>query len=432
MFVVVAAPAIPAPVNTATSRYRWRICALLFFATTLNYVTRQTLGILAPDLEHSLHWSEVDYGNIVAASKLAYAIGLLGMGGFLDRVGVRRGYVVGLTGWTLAGAAHALAVGVGGFAVARTALGLTQAVNYPAAVKVVAEWFPRSERALAAGIFNAGSNVGASLAPLVVPWLALRYGWKSAFVVTGLVGLVWLAFWLVMYRPPAQHPRVSAAELAYIQSDGVVSSVVPVPWRALVARRDVLTICLLKFITDPVWWFFLFWLPKFLNERHGVSVIDLGLPMIVIYQLATIGSIGGGWLSSHLLASGRTLDAARKTTMLVAAVCAVPLVFAALTRSPWVAIALVSLGMAAHQAFSANIYAIIGDVFPQRVVGSVVGIASFFGAIAGAIIAEVVGFMLQYTGSYIPVFAMFSVAYLLALTVLRFGIPRIAPVAIAD
>lgn len=410
--------------------YRWRICALLFFATTLNYLDRQVLGILAPDLQRTLHWSEVDYGNIVAAFKLAYAIGLLGMGRFLDLVGVRRGFAAGLTAWSFAGAAHALANTVGSFAIARGALGVAEAVNFPAAVKTIAEWFPRSERALAAGLFNSGTNVGAILAPLVVPWLAVHYGWQSAFVVTGLIGLTWLVFWLSMYRPPALHPRVSAEELAHIQSDGVTEAATPVPWRTLVKRRDVVTMCLMKFVTDPVWWFFLFWLPKFLNERHGVSVIELGLPMIVIYQVSSLGSIGGGWLSSHFISRGMSLDRARKTTLLIAAVCALPIAYASRTDSLWTAVALVALGTAAHQAFSANIYAIIGDVFPPRAVGSVVGLSSFSGALAGAIIAEVVGWMLQTTGSYVPVFGMFSVAYVIAWLILRRGIPEIVPVTI--
>ena len=409
--------------------YRWRICALLFFATTLNYLDRQVLGILAPDLQRTLQWSEVDYGNIVAAFKLAYAIGLLGMGRFLDVIGVRRGYAAGLTAWSIAGAGHALATGVGSFAMARGALGIAEAVNFPAAVKTIAEWFPRSERALAAGVFNSGSNVGAILAPLVVPWLAVRYGWQSAFIVTGLIGLTWLFFWLTMYKPPAQHPRVSAEELAFIQSDGVVEPSPPLPWRTLVKRRDVITMCLMKFVTDPVWWFFLFWLPKFLNERHGVSVIALGLPMIVIYQVSSIGSIGGGWLSSYFIRRGMTLDKARKTTLFIAALCALPIAYASRTDSLWVAVALVALGTAAHQAFSANIYAIIGDVFPPKAVGSVVGMSSFSGALAGAIIAEIVGWMLQTTGSYVPVFGMFSVAYVLAWLIIRWGIPEIKPVA---
>ena len=412
------------------SRLRWWVCIVLLLATTLNYLDRQVLGILAPDLQRTLHWSEVDYGNIVAAFKLAYAIGLLGMGRFLDLVGVRKGYAAGLTAWSIAGAAHGLATGVGTFAIARGALGVAEAVNFPAAVKTIAEWFPRSERALAAGIFNSGTNVGAILAPLVVPWLAVHYGWQSAFVATGLIGLTWLFFWLTMYRPPSVHPRVSAEELAIIQGDGVVEAATPVPWRTLVKRRDVITMCAMKFVTDPVWWFFLFWLPKFLNERHGVSVIALGLPMIVIYQVSSFGSIGGGWLSSYFIRRGFTLDRARKTTLFIAALCALPIAYASRTDSLWTAVALVALGTAAHQAFSANIYAIIGDVFPPRAVGSVVGLSSFSGALAGAIIAEVVGWMLQTTGSYVPVFGMFSVAYVIAWLIIRWGIPRIEPVVI--
>lgn len=424
------AGALAVPHARPAGRYRWRICALLFFATTLNYLDRQVLGLLAPELQRSLHWSEGDYAKVVVAFQAAYAIGLVSMGGLLDRIGTRLGYALGLSLWSIAGMAHALAGSVFGFASARFGLGLAEAANFPAAVKTVAEWFPRQERALATGVFNSGANIGAILAPLVVPWLAVTYGWQWAFVITGAIGFVWLAFWLTTYRPPAEHPRLSPAELAYITADGAPPAARRIPWRALLAHRETVTVCLLKFVTDPVWWFFLFWLPKFLHERFGVSLLELGPPMITIYLVADLGSVAGGWLSSWFIKRGHSVDFARKAAILIAGLFALPIFWASRTDSLWVAVALVSLGTAAHQACSANIYTIVSDVFPQRAVGSVVGLAGFSGAISGAIIARVVGFLLDRTGSYVPVIGMFSVAYVAAWLILRVGIPRIRPIEV--
>lgn len=414
------------PVEAAgkVGRYRWRICALLFFATTLNYLDRQVLGILAPELQEAFAWSETDYAFIVSAFKIAYALGLVSMGNLLDRIGTRKGFAGALGLWSIAGAAHALAGSVFGFAAARFALGLTEAANFPAAVKTVAEWFPKKERAFATGIFNAGSNIGAILAPLLVPVIAVTMGWQWAFILTGMVGFVWLFFWLTMYRRPEEHPKLSAEELAYIQADGIERSE-KIAWSRLLARREAITVGLLKFVTDPVWWFFLFWLPKFLHERHGLSLLEMGLPIVVIYLVADVGSIGGGWLSSYFIERGKSVDFARKTTILISGLFAVPIFYASRTESLWVAVALISLGTAAHQACSANIFTIMSDVFPRRAVGSVVGMAGFFGAIGGALIAGLVGIILETTGSYVPIFAMFSFAYILAWLVLKAGIPRI-------
>lgn len=420
-------PAAPPDSGGPIGRYRWRICALLFFATTINYLDRQVIGILAPQLQDQFGWSNIDYANIVASFKIAYAIGLVGMGNVLDRIGSRIGYAGALTGWSIAGMAHALVSTVFGFAGARFALGLAEAANFPAAVKTVAEWFPKKERALATGIFNSGSNIGAILAPLLVPIIAVTMGWRWAFILTGLVGFIWLAFWLTMYRVPAEHPRLSARELAYIQADGIEPTV-RIPWLRLLPHRETITVCLLKFVTDPVWWFFLFWLPKFLHDRHGVTLLEMGPPLIVVFVVSDLGSIGGGWLSSWFVARGRSIDFARKTSILICGLFALPIFFATETDSLWLAVALISLGTAAHQACSANIYTVVSDIFPRRAVGSVVGLAGTAGAISGAIIAEFVGFMLEATGSYVPVFAMFSVAYVLAWAILKVGIPRIQPI----
>lgn len=417
----------PTTTTSPIGRYRWRICALLFFATTLNYLDRQVIGILAPDLQSALHWSDMEYANIVAAFKIAYAIGLVSMGGILDRMGTRRGFALGLTAWSLAGMAHAFATSVFGFAAARAALGFAEAANFPAAVKTVAEWFPKKERAFATGLFNSGANIGAIIAPLIVPIIAVKWGWQWAFILTGALGFLWLGFWLTSYTKPELHPILSARELEYIQADGVEPTV-RIPWTRLLPHRETLTVCLLKFVTDPVWWFFLFWLPKFLHDRFGVSLLDLGPPLVVIYIASDVGSIAGGWMSSRLIARGWSVDAARKTTIFAFGLLAVPIFLVSHTSSLWVAVGLISLGTAAHQACSSNIYTIVSDVFPRRVVGSVVGIAGMAGAISGALISEFVGLILTMTGSYAIVFAMFSVAYLLAWLVLKIGIPVIRPI----
>jgi len=408
-------------------RYRWRIVALLFFATTLNYLDRQVIGILAPELQATFGWSETDYSTIVTAFQIAYALGLVTMGRLMDYIGTRRGYAGALTLWSLAGMAHALANSVFGFAAARFALGLAEAANFPSAIKTVAEWFPKKERAFATGIFNSGTNVGAILAPLVVPIIAVTMGWQWAFILTGAVGFIWLYFWLADYRRPEVHPRLSASELAYIQADGVESSE-RIPYAKLLPHRETLTICLLKFLTDPVWWFFLFWLPKFLHENYDVSLLEFGPPLIIIYLVSDVGSIAGGWLSSWFVKQGKSIDFARKTTILICGLFAVPIFFASQTDSMLLAVALISLGTAAHQACSANIFTVMSDVFPQRAVGSVVGLAGMAGAIGGALIATVVGIILETTGSYIPIFAMFSFAYLAAWLVLKIVIPTIQPI----
>ncbi len=407
-------------------RYRWRIVALLFFGTTINYLDRQVIGILAPDLQEMMGWSETDYSNIVTAFQIAYALGLVLTGRLLDWIGTRRGYAGALTLWSLAGMAHALASSVSGFAAARFALGFAEAANFPAAIKTVAEWFPKKERAFAVGIFNSGTNVGAILAPIVVPIIAVTMGWQWAFILTGAVGFVWLVFWLGSYRRPEIHPRLSARELAHIQADGIEPTE-QIPYLRLLPHRETLTICLLKFVTDPVWWFFLFWLPKFLRENYGVSLIEFGPPLVVIYLVSDVGSIAGGWLSSHFVKKGRSIDYARKTAILICGLFAVPIFFASQVESMWLSVALISLGTAAHQACSANIFTVMSDVFPRRAVGSVVGLAGMSGAIGGALIATVVGLILETSGSYIPIFAMFSFAYVAAWVILKIGIPTIKP-----
>jgi ACS family hexuronate transporter-like MFS transporter len=409
-------------------RYRWVICALLFFATTINYVDRQVLGILATDegFKHTIGWNEAEYGYVTAAFQAAYALGLLLVGFLMDRFGTRKGFSFAITFWSIAAMCHALARSAFGFGVARVALGLGEAGNFPAAIKTVAEWFPKKERALATGIFNSGSNIGAIVAPLVVPFIAITWGWQWAFIITGTLGFIWLVFWLSVYRRPEEHPKLSRAELAYIQSDPAEPTA-KIPWARLIPHRQMWAFAIGKFLTDPIWWVYLFWLPKFLNTNYGLNITQLGLPLIIVYVAADIGSIGGGWLSSTLIKHGWTVNRARKTAMLICALAVVPIMFAAKASNLWVAVALVSLAAAAHQGWSANIFTLASDMFPRRAVGSVVGIGGMAGSIGGMLIATAVGLILQYTGSYLPIFIIAGSAYLIALLVIHLLAPRLEP-----
>jgi MFS transporter, ACS family, hexuronate transporter len=313
-----------------------------------------------------------------------------------------------------------------GFALTRFALGLGEAGNFPASIKTVAEWFPRKERALATGIFNSGTNVGALVTPLAVPWITLHWGWKWAFIATGLTGFAWMAWWLWAYRAPEAHPRLSNAERAYIRSDPP-EAVTPIPWRKLLPHRPTWAFALGKFMTDPIWWLYLFWIPDFLNRNHGLDLKSIGPPLFVIYLIADVGSIGGGWLSSSLIKRGWSVNAARKTAMLICALSVVPIMAAAKASNLWVAVGLISLAAAAHQGWSANLFTLTSDLFPRRAVGSVVGIGGMAGAVGGMLIALVVGEILQRTGSYVPIFMIASSAYLAALGVVHFLAPRLKP-----
>ena len=415
---------------TRVGRFRWRICALLFAATTLNYLDRQVLGVLAPDLTRLFGWSEIDYSNIVTAFQAAYAIGLLSAGAIIDKLGTRIGYALTICIWSLAAMSHALAASVFGFAAARFLLGLGEAGNFPSAIKTVAEWFPRRERAFATGIFNAGSNVGAILAPLAVPVVAVTLGWRAAFLFTGILSATWLVTWLIVYRPPGQHPSLSANELAYIRSDPA-DSAARVPWSQILRHRQAWAFVAAKFMTDPIWWFFLFWLPKFLNSEYGLTLTGLGPPLIAIYLMADVGSIAGGWIAGRFIKRGWSVNRARKGAMLICACAVVPIVFASHAASLWTAVVLVGLATAGHQGWSANVFTLTSDMFPRHAVGSVVGLGGLAGAVGGMLIATFTGFLLQTTGSYVPVFIMAGSAYLLALAVVHALAPRLEPARIA-
>jgi MFS transporter, ACS family, hexuronate transporter len=419
----------PQPAATApryVPGFRWTICALLFLATTINYIDRQVFSILAPDLQREIGWSEIEYGYIVTSFQAAYAFGLIFSGRLMDRFGTRRGFSVIITVWSIAGMAHALARSALGFGIARFALGLGESGNFPACIKTVAEWFPRQERALATGIFNAGSNIGAVIAPAIVPFIALHYGWRWAFILTGALGFVWLIAWLLLYERPEASRYVSPKELAHIQSDPP-ESVESIPWARLFPLRQTWAFAIGKFLTDPVWWFYLFWLPKFLNQTYGLTLDKIGPPLIVVYLAADVGSVGGGWLSSAMIKRGWSVNAARKTALLLCAVSVVPIVFAAKASSLWVAVALLSLATAAHQGWSANLFTLTSDMFPRRAVGSVVGIGGTAGGIGGMLVATAAGFILELTGSYMSLFIMAGSMYLIALAIIHFLVPKLAP-----
>lgn len=425
------APEAFAGAPARVGHFRWIICALLFLATTINYLDRQVLGILAPPLQKELGWSESDYGWIATAFTGAYATGQLVVGRLMDFLGTRRGFALAVVCWSLAAMGHAMARSALGFGVARLALGLSESGNFPAAIKTVAEWFPKSERALATGVFNSGSNVGAIVAPLVVPWIATRYGWRWAFIITGATGFAWLAAWLAIYRRPEEHPRLSKSELAHIRSDPVKPTA-RIPWAELLRHRQTWAFAAGKFFTDPIWWFFLFWLPKFLNETYGITLTGLGPPLVVIYLAADVGSIGGGWISSTLIHRGWSVNAGRKTAMLVCALCVVPIALAVRASNVWVAVGLIGLAAAAHQGWSANLYTLVSDTFPRPAVASVVGIGGFAGSFSGMLIATATGYLLEWTGSYVPIFFVAASAYLVALAVIQALVPDLREARLPD
>jgi ACS family hexuronate transporter-like MFS transporter len=434
-----------APAGQNVGRYRWYICGLLFAAATINYIDRQVIGILKPTLQKEFGWSEIDYADIVFSFQLAYAIGLLISGRLMDRFGARRGFALIIVLWSLAAMAHAEATlfgpgvaamlalvgltytgSVAGFIAARFALGIGEAGNFPASIKVVAEWFPKRERAFATGIFNSGTNIGALLTPLVVPFITIRWGWYWAFIATGAIGFVWLVLWWLTYRSPEEHPHVTAAELAHIRSDPPEPSV-HVPWGTLLRYRQTWAFIVGKFLTDPVWWLYLFWVPDFLNRNYSINLLQVGPPLVAIYLIADVGSIGGGWLSSRLIKQGWSVNAGRKTAMLICAIAVVPMVLASRATELWVAVGLVGLAAAAHQGWSANLFTLVSDMFPRQAVGSVVGLGGAAGAVGGMLIAKVTGYILEATGSYAPVFLIAASAYLVALGIVQLLVPRLEP-----
>ncbi len=413
------------PATQKPTMMRWWICALLFFATTINYIDRQVLAILAPQLQKEIGWSEIEYGYIVTAFQFSYAIGLLLAGKLIDFLGTKRGYILSIIVWSLAAMSHAFARTATGFGVARLALGMGESGNFPAAIKTIAEWFPRKERALATGIFNSGSNIGAIVAPLTVPVIALYLGWQWAFILTGLLGFVWLFFWIKMIKAPKIHPNVNAAELALIAADAEVNPEKPASVWQIISTRKVWAIAIGKFLTDPIWWFFLYWLPKFLNQTYGLQLDKIGLPLITAYLIADAGSIGGGWISSKFLKMGWTVNAARKTTLLICALLVIPIYWVSGMAELWPAVWLIGLGMAAHTGWSANMYTLATDFFPKQDVGTVVGFIGMAGAVGGMLMASATGHLLEATGSYKSLFVVAASMYSLALVIIHLLVPDI-------
>ncbi|HTF23148.1 MAG TPA: MFS transporter [Candidatus Limnocylindria bacterium] len=414
---------------SGTSYFRWVICTLLLFGTTKNYMDRNVLGVLNKTLQHDLGWSEIDYSNLVVSFQAAYALGMVVVGRLIDKLGTRLGYAVAMVFWSLASMGTALGSSLTSFAFSRVALGFGEAAIFPASIKAVAEWFPKKERALATGIFNAGTSIGAMLTPVVVPWINARWGWRGAFIGIGALGFVWLVFWLLIYGKPEEHPRLSKAELDYIRSDPQVS-VRKIKWAALLPLRQTWAFIAGKFLTDPVWWFYLFWVPGFLQSKHGLSLTGIGAPIVVIYLMSDVGSVAAGWMSSWMIKRGNTINVARKTAMLLCAASVTPIVFAYRVESTWSAVLLIGLAAACHQGFSANLYTLTSDMFPAGAVGSVVGIGGMAGAIGGLFIATIVGHVLQWTGSYKVPFLIAGSAYLVALAIIHVLTPRLEPARI--
>src|SRR5271165_7107125 len=394
--------------SASATRHRWSICALLFFAATINYMDRQVIGLLKPVLQTQLGWTEIGYSNIVLAFQLAYAVGLLVMGRVVDWLGTRKGFSLAVLIWSAAAMAHAAARSVLQFAVVRFALGLGESGNFPASIKTISEWFPKKERALATGLFNSGTNIGAIVTPLIIPWITYRFGWQMAFIGTGALGLIWVIAWWTLYRSPEGDRHLSPAELAYIRSDPQEEEPVKVPLRDIVDHRQAWAIATGRFFTDPIWYIYLFWVPDFLSRRFGLDLRAMAVPLFVIYTGATVGSITGGWLSSSLLRHGWTLNKSRKTALLVSALAVVPVVFAAWTTNLWIAVALVAVAAGAHQGWFASMAGSVGAMFA----------------------AKAVGYILQWTGSYVSVFMIAGSAYLVAFVLVQTLAPTIRPVAV--
>jgi len=386
---------------------------------------RQVIGLLKPMLQVQFGWTEVGYSNIILAFQLAYGASLLFIGKLIDRLGTRLGFTLAVLFWSVSAIAHAAAGSVIQFAVARFSLGVGESGSFPASIKAVAEWFPKKERALATGLFNSGSNIGAIVTPLIVPWLTIRFGWRMAFIGTGALGALWIIAWLALYRRPEDSKLLSAEELAYIRNDRESAAPAPVPWRVMLRSRQAWAVGLGKFFTDPIWWVYLFWMPDFLNRNLKLDLKGMALPLFIVYTGASIGSVGGGWLSSFLLKRGWSVNASRKTAMLACALAVTPIMLAARTSNAWLAVLLVAIAAGAHQGWSANIYTLASDMFPRGAVASVVGFGTLLGSAGGMIMSYGVGGILQRTGSYIPVFVLAGSAYVVALAFVQILAPRL-------
>ncbi len=408
------------------TNFRWTICSLLFFATVIAYVDRGVLAYLNPELQGMFKWNSQQYSYMTSAFQAAYAISMVFAGRLTDRLGTRLGFTLAIVFWSIAAMTPGAATSVLTFAIAMFLLGLGEAANFPACIKTVSEWFPRKERALATGIFNSGANAGPLAVPIIVVFFKDLVGWRGVFVMTGAMGFLWLAFWLWLYRKPEKHPRVSPAELEYIESDGEPAAAA-VPWKRIVPCKETWAFALAKMLTDPIWWFYLFWLPTYLQTTFKLDIHTNRLPVVVCYAIATVGSVAGGWLSGALMTGGRSLNAARKGAMLMCALGVLPVVFAPYTHNLWLVVGLIGLAMAAHQGWSANLFTLVSDLFPKAAVGSLVGFGGMFGALGGVVFQLAVGRVVQVTNSYVPVFIAAALAYPIALAAVHALSPRLAP-----
>jgi len=423
--------------------YRWTICALLFFATTINYLDRQVLGLLKPVLEKEFNWTEKDYSYIVMAFTATYALGLVVFGRFIDRIGTKLGYTISVTVWSIAAMLHAVVKSTLGFGIARGALGIGESGNFPAAVKTVAEWFPKRERALATGIFDSGANIGACVAPILVPWILGAYGWREAFIITGAIGFLWLIAWRIFYEHPDKHKKVTKEELAYIRIDDEQATekgaeeAAPIKWTHLFRLKATWSFIAGKFLTDPIWYFFMFWLPSYFNTTFNLDLKKPGLALVIVYSAATVGAIGGGLLSSWFIRKGWTVSKSRKTALFISALLVLPILAARFATDMWTAVALISLAIAGNAAWSANIYTIVSDMLPKKSVSSVIGIGGMAGAIGGVIFPLFIGVILDYykgigkmvTG-YNIIFVVCGFSFLLAWLVIHWLTPVMKPVVV--
>lgn len=422
----------------AIGKYRWTICGLLFFATTVNYLDRAVIALLKSPLSIEFNWDDGDYANIEIVFKISYALGMLGAGRLIDKLGTKIGYALATGIWSLAAVGHALARGVLGFSVARAVLGVSEAGNFPAAIKTVAEWFPKKERAFATGIFNSGSNIGAIIAPLTVPFIAKAWGWQWAFIITGLFGFIWLIFWFLLYEVPRKHKKLSRAEFEYIHSDKdeiqVPENEPKLSWGKLLTYKQTWAFAIGKLLTDPIWWFYLFWLPDFLESQYGLKGTAVALPVALVYTMSTVGSIGGGWLPMNLMKNSWPVFKARKTSMLIYAFCVIPIVFAQIlgSQNMWLAVAVIGIAAAAHQAWSANIFTTVSDMFPKNSTASVTGIGGMFGAVGGIALSLFVqkNLFVHYRSigkietAYYIMFIICGSAYLLAWVIMHYLVPK--------
>jgi ACS family hexuronate transporter-like MFS transporter len=409
----------------------WIMCGLLFLATTINYIDRQVLSILKPTIVTWPGWSEIEYGRVVSFFQLAYAASMIFAGAFIDRIGIKKGFAIAIVFWSLAAIGHAISATVISFILWRILLGLGEAANFPASIKTIAEWFPRQHRALATGIFNSGTNIGAFVTPFAVAWILSALGsWRWVFILTGVLGFLWLILWFALYHKPSEHPRLSKEHLAAIQSEPEVK-IEKTPWFPLLKYRQTWAFALGKGLTDPIWWVWLFWVPGFLNQKYGVDIKSMGPWLVIIFSMASVGSIAGGWLSAIFLKRGMSANAGRKLAMLACALCVVPVIAASGTLSLPVSVFLIGLACGAHQGWAANLFTLVSDMFPNRAIGSVVGIGGAVGGVTGFFISNVVGFILNKNpGNYLPIFILAGSMYLITLVVIHLLVPKLEPAPI--